>query len=361
MPEPLKNLFNEALISSLAACLKTSYGEFDVEAFQEKVFAAGWKQKELKQRMEHISVMMHEHLPGNYPQAIEILKPVSSNFSGLEHMIFPAYVELFGMGDFEISMSALEYFTPNSSSEFAIRPFIKQAPEKTMQQMSVWAESDDAHVRRLASEGCRPRLPWAMALPLFKQDARPVLKILDKLMFDESQYVRRSVANNLNDISKDHPDVVINIAKNFLGKNMDTDRLVKHACRTLLKQGEPQILKVFGFKKPHHIKITDFVVQDAVYIGDKLNFSFNLLTEESCLGKLRIEYAIDFMKNNGRQKRKIFQISESENTRQQKEISKQHSFKLISTRKYYPGAHGLAIIVNGRELTNAMFQLRVKS
>ncbi len=361
MPEPLKNLFNGALISSLADCLKTSYGKIDVKAFQKKVFADGWKQKELKQRMEHISVTMHSHLPGNYPQAIEILKPVSSNFSGLEHMIFPAYVELYGMGDFEISMSALEYFTPNSSSEFAIRPFIKQSPEKTMQQMADWAESDDAHVRRLASEGCRPRLPWAMALPLFKQDARPVLKILDKLKFDESEYVRRSVANNLNDISKDHPGVVINIARNWLGKNPDTDRLVKHACRSLLKQGEPEILKIFGFEKPRFIKIENFMVQDVVDIGEKLKFSFNLLTKKDCLGKLRIEYAIDFMKNNGHQKRKIFQISESENIRQQKKISKEYSFKLISTRKYYPGAHGIAIIVNGHELANGVFQLRIRN
>jgi 3-methyladenine DNA glycosylase AlkC len=357
MPEPLKNLYNETFLSSLARHLKPGCSEFSAQGFRKAVFDDSWGQKELKQRMNHISVMLHEHLTGDYREKIEILKPVSSHFRGLEHMVFPAFVEHYGLGDFETSMSALEYFTANSSSEFAIRPFIKQSPGKTMRQMEAWAESPNHHVRRLASEGCRPRLPWAMALPVFKKDPRPVIKILNRLKGDESEYVRRSVANNLNDISKDNPEMVIDIARDWLGKKPEIDWVVKHACRSLLKQGEPQMMEIFGFEKPAHISILGFDVQDTVGIGGRLKFSFKLQTQKNKLGKLRIEYAIDFMKNNGQQKRKVFKISESDNPAQKKMVKKEHSFKLISTRKYYPGAHGIAIIINGHELINAGFQL----
>jgi len=357
MPEPLKNLYNEVFVASLACYLKSNDKQFDGKGFQKAVFETGWDQKELKERMNHIAVMLHEYLPGGYRENIKILKSTSSHFSGLEHMVFPAYVELYGMENFETSMSALEHFTPNSSSEFAIRPFIKQSPKKAMQQMETWAESSDHHVRRLATEGCRPRLPWAMALPQFKNDPRPVIRILEKLKDDENEYVRRSVANNLNDISKDNPEMVIAIAKDWLGKTPETDWVVKHACRSLLKQGEAELMAVFGFKKPGHISIREFTVQETVGIGEKLKFSFKLQTQKDRLGKLRIEYAIDFMKNNGLQKRKIFKISESDNSSQVKEICREHSFRLISTRKYYSGAHGIAVIINGHELVDGGFQL----
>jgi len=358
MPEPLKNLFNDVLILSLAGSVSAVYAKFDAEGFQKSVIDRSWQQKELKQRLIHISKKLHDYLPGDYRRNIDILKLASLKFSGLEHMVFPGYVELFGMEDFETSMSALEFFTEKSSSEFAIRPFIKESPEKTMQQMEDWAASANHHVRRLASEGCRPRLPWAMALPHFKKDPRAVLKILDKLKNDESLYVRRSVANNLNDISKDNPDDVIQIAKQWLGDNPQTDWVVKHACRSLLRQGVPQVMEIFGFEEPGHISVSGFSVQETVAIGERLKFNFKLHTHRQKLGKLRVEYAIDFMKNNGNQKRKVFKISESENMDQEKTISRSHSFKPISTRKYYPGAHGISVVVNGHELIEYNFHLR---
>jgi 3-methyladenine DNA glycosylase AlkC len=359
MPEPLKNLYNREFISELCKYLQLEIDTFDTQRFTASVFDDEWNRKELKQRMQHISSMLQACWPDQYRKAIGILKPVSGNFSGLQHMIFPSFVELFGIDDFETSMQALEYFTSNSSSEFAVRPYIKRYPAETMQQMEAWASSSNEHVRRLASEGCRPRLPWAMALPAFKKDPAPVIRILNILKNDESEYVRRSVANNLNDISKDHPGMVVEIARQWLGDNKATDRLVKHACRSLLKQGEPRLLETFGFKKPDHIEISGFVVQNCVDFGGELAFSFRLQTQNKKLGKLRIEYAIDFMKHNGTRRRKIFQVSESESAGTSKTINKRHSFKPISTRKYYPGGHGLAVLVNGVELVCADFQLKV--
>lgn len=357
MPEPLKNLYSEELIASLCHALNTAYSKFDSEKFRVRIFDEEWGKKELKERMRHISETLKIFLPSDYRKAIEILKPVSSHFNGFEYMFFPGYVELYGLDEYQESISALEHFTKYSSSEFAVRAFIKKYPNRMMKQMEKWADSSNHHVRRLASEGCRPRLPWAMSLPEFKKNPQPVLKIIEKLKNDKSEYVRRSVANNLNDISKDNPQIVIDVAKAWLGENPNTGWVVKHACRSLLKQGEPEIMEIFGFGNPSHIIIERFEVQKSVSMGDNLKFSFNLQTQKIRLGKLRIEYAIDFMKNNGKQSRKIFKISESYCSEQKKEITKKHSFKAISTRKYYAGIHGISVIVNGHGLAHGKFQL----
>lgn len=361
MAEPLKNVYSEEFIVSLSRELEAVYGQFDSERFRERIFSDDWAQKELKARMMHISVILHQFLPRNYKKTIEILKSVSSRFSGFEYMFFPGYVELYGLNEYEESILALEHFTKFSSSEFAVRVFIKKYQNRMMVQMERWAESSNHYMRRLASEGCRPRLPWAMALPEFKENPAPVLKILEKLKYDESEDVRRSVANNLNDISKDNPQRLVDVAQKWFGQNTDTDRLVKHACRSLLKQGNPKILELFGFVKPSHIRIEAFKLQESVNMGENLAFSFILQTQQGNLGKLRIEYAIDFMKSNGKRSRKLFKISEADYSAPKKAITKQYSFKNISTRKYYIGIHGLAIIVNGQELADDHFVLNEKA
>lgn len=357
MAELLKNLYSPKLIASLCSSLQSEYSRFDSERFTANIFDREWDEKELKSRMKHISKNLRKSLPNDYQEALEILKSAAPDFSGFEYMFFPGYVELYGLGEYEASIPALEYFTEFSSSEFAVRPFIEKYPNQMMSQMEEWAEYDNHHIRRLASEGCRPRLPWAKALPDFKKNPKPVLRVLEKLKNDESEFVRRSVANNLNDISKDNPQVLINISEKWLGDNKETDKLVKHACRTLLKQGTSEILNIFGFMKPLHVSIQDLKIQQSVVIGEKLQFSLLLNTSQEKLGKLRIEYGIDFVKKNGKPSRKIFKISEADYPEQEKIITKKHSFKIITTRKYYTGNHGIAIIVNGQELANGEFMV----
>jgi 3-methyladenine DNA glycosylase AlkC len=360
MPEPLKNLYSIDLIESLGEQVSSLYDDFDTKGFFRHVIDDEWKDKELKERMKHISESLHQYLPMKYSEAIEILTKSASKFSGFQYMFFPGFVELYGLNEFEKSIQALEHFTKHSSSEFAVRPFIIKYNHKMMGQIEAWAESENHHVRRLASEGCRPRLPWAMSLPVFKQDPTPILPILEKLKNDDSEYVRRSVANNLNDISKDNPKIVIGVAKKWLGNNQQTDWIIKHACRTLLKQGQPEIMKLFGFKKPEHIEVRNFITPKTVEMGGNLAFSFTLESHQEKLGKLRIEYAIDFVKKNGNQSRKSFKISESEVSGNNKIIIKSHSFRKISTRKYYTGNHGIGIIVNGHELADMKFLLTEK-
>lgn len=357
MPEPLKNLYNETLIDSLGEAIRLQYPAFDTAGFNNHIFDEQWSQRELKDRMAHISMTLARFLPDDYSEALKILTPVSSRFNGFEYMFFPGFVELYGLDDFELSITALEAMTPFASAEFAIRPFIVKYPKQTMEVMNKWATSDNEHVRRLASEGCRPRLPWAMALPEFKKNPAAVLPILEQLKADESEYVRRSVANNLNDIGKDNPEVLIDIAHQWKGQSKDTDWVVKHACRSLLKLGETQVLSLFGYADPAHVMLKDLRCDEAVNIGGTFNFCFQLESKEGPLGKLRLEYAIDFMKKNGKPSRKVFKIAESDYQSEQKHIDKNHSFKLITTRVYYPGHHGLAIIVNGKELDALSFEL----
>ena len=350
MAELLKNVYTPEFFESLSRQLQSILPEFDAKTFQQLIFSDNWQQKELKDRMNHIAKTLHLVLAKPYQQTLAVLKKITVDIIGFEYMFLPAYVELYGLTEFELSVDALEHFTEFASAEFAVRPFIKKYPQKMMTQMTIWSTADNHHLRRLASEGCRPRLPWAMALADFKENPQAILPILETLKNDDSEYVRRSVANNLNDISKDNPQIVIGLASAWFAQTKNTDHLIKHACRGLLKQANPQILTLFGFAAPTQIEVASFDVQNSVLMGDNLSFSFTLTTTSKALGKLRIEYAIDYMKSNGKQSRKIFKIAEADYREQEKIINRHQSFKAISTRKHYPGAHAMAIIINGQQL-----------
>jgi len=357
MPEPLKNLYSHKLINTLAIEIKDEYTIFDAQKFTESVLSDEWEDLELKGRMRHIAVVLGEYLPSNYADAIDVLLPVSEKFSGLEHMFFPEFIEQFGLADFKLSMKALEHLTSGSSSEFAIRPFIIKFPDESMKQMALWSQSNHDHVRRLASEGCRPRLPWAMALPVFKKDPAKVLDIILNLIDDESLYVRRSVANNLNDISKDNPHLLIHVAKQYLGQSPNVDWVIKHACRGLLKAGDKSVLPLFGYTDAKHVQLKSFKADAQVLMGEKLNFEFDLQSNSGVLGKLRLEFVIDFVKASGKTSGKVFKISEGEYDQSSRRITKYFSFKPISTRKYYTGEHAISIVINGNKIATQSFIL----
>jgi 3-methyladenine DNA glycosylase AlkC len=359
MAELLKNLYNHNYLELLSDELTLVYADFNKESFFKYIFNSEWDGKELKQRMRHISTTLSDFLPNDYQESIDILKLTFSKLNhsyGLENMIFQDYVEVYGLDSFEISMDALEHFTDKCSSEFAIRQFILKYPDATMTQMLLWTNSDNPHVRRLASEGCRPRLPWAIALSEFKKDPSEVIGILEILRDDKSEYVRKSVANNINDISKDNPQIVKDLANSWIGANKNRDSLLKHGCRTLLKASDKEVLSLFGFTKPDAVELNNLYVSDSVEMGEELEFSFSLNSKKE-LGKLRVEYAIDFLRKNGTHNTKIFKISEGVFTQDEKLISKKYSFRPISTRRYYRGLHRLSIIINGVSFTKKEFSL----
>ncbi len=358
--EALKNIFDEKFVCELSSYIALYDRTFKQKQFNSKVLNT-LEELELKQRMRLISSTIKDFSSLNYKELLEVLKKVKKHFSieesmSLASMVLPDFVEVYGLNDFDNSIIALEYFTINSSSEFAIRDFIIKYEKETMEYMLLWAKSSNEHIRRLASEGSRPRLPWAKAISSFKKNPELILEILDILKNDKSLYVRRSVANNLNDISKDNPSVLINFVQKNINKNKNLTWLCKHASRTLLKKGNTEILELFSYRKIKDLSINNFELEQNVSIGEYLNFSFNLISSE-VLTLIRLEYEIDFIMSNYKRSKKIFMISSSNVKSNNKQISKKHSFKKITTRKYYKGLHYITIIVNGEKIIQKSFNL----
>ena len=356
MAEQLKNLYSKEFIKKLANRLFLAFTNFEKEDFINTIFDISWQNLELKQRMRHIAITLNKYLPFSYKKQLEILKEVKKDFTGLEAMIFQDFVEVFGLDDFDESMKALEVFTQDASSEFAIRQFILKYEEQTMNQMKIWAKSKNEHLRRLSSEGFRPRLPWAISLPKFKQNPTKALEIIELLKNDKSLYVRKSVANNLNDISKDNPQLVIKFVKENLGSTKELDWICKHASRTLLKKGDKQILELFNFDKSHHINLIDFCYDKSVNIDENLSFSFEINSDEN-IGNIRVEYVIYYLKSNNIHNKKVFMISQNEIKSSSKKFTKKQSFKNMTTRKHYLGKHFIAILINGEEILKKEFYL----
>ena len=276
----------------------------------------------------------------------------------LEYMFIPDYIELYGIDEFEPAADALEFVTQFVSCEFAVRPFLLKYEKEMIGRMMKWSKHENHKVRRLSSEGSRPRLPWAMAIPSLKKDPSPILPILENLKNDPSEWVRRSVANSLNDIAKDHPEIVIRLAQKWKGISKETDAIIKHGSRTLLKKGHAEILSHYGLKS-EQLHISGFkILTPKVKIGKELVFSFEVLNGSKNKQTLRLEYGLYYMKSNGEWSRKVFKISEKIITPGVKlNVERKQSFRKITTRVFYPGKHKLSIIVNGEEKGVRNFEL----
>lgn len=365
MAGAMKDMYNYQSLHRLALDIKAVYGEFRAEDFLQSIMDETWKDLELKGRVAKISVSLGEHLPADFKTAIGIIDKVVMNY-GMQQDIFagyfPAFVEIYGRdeADWDTAMAALARYTQYASSEFAVRWFIINHEERMMEQMYAWSRDENEHIRRLASEGSRPALPWGQALTRFKKDPGPVLPILEQLKTDPSMYVRKSVANNLNDISKTHPELVIKLAKDWYGKDEYTDWIVKHGCRTLLKKGNRDILALLGYDDETSVDVRNFALETtSVFIGEDMVFSFEILTAKAM--KVRLEYGIYYVKANGKTSRKIFQISKvSLKENEKKYYKKKHSFADVSVRKHYPGIHSITLIVNGMERGTLDFEVLIK-
>ena len=276
-----------------------------------------------------------------------------------EYGFLPDFIERFGLEQPDISIPALEQMTRWTSAEFAVRPYLRDYPERMYQQMQAWAWHRSPLVRRLATEGFRPRLPWGMGIPVLKKNPEIILPVLEQLKNDPTETVRRSVANNLNDISKDHPELVLEIADRWLGAHPDTDWVVRHACRGLLKKGHSTALKLFGFDPDLSvISISNFQHDASVIIGERFYFDFVLRNTGKKATMVRLEYAIDYQTLSGKISKKVFKISEFEIAPgEEKHFSKNQRFQDFTTRKHYPGSHRLAILVNGQEQANGTFEV----
>jgi 3-methyladenine DNA glycosylase AlkC len=356
-----ENIFNEEMIEALAGRVATAYPEFASEAFA-RAALDGLEPLELKARSEHIRDALRAHLPQDPEEAIALL--VASMFAeeddgtggvegmgGFRHMPALDFVPTYGLENPEHSLDAIEKMTLYFSAEFAIRPFIRAHPEVTMSRMLAWAEDRDWRLRRLASEGSRPRLPWAKQLQAFIKDPSPTIEILDLLYDDTNLVVRRSAANHLNDISRDNPEVALDVAQRWMdGASKEAAWTVKHAMRTLVKKGNPDALAMLGFSGGDAVEIEDFSLEPLeVKLGDDATFSFTLTSEEEDNVALIVDYALHRALKNGKVGRKVFKLGKVElEPGKQSSFSKTHSFKQLSTRTYYAGEHKIEVLLNGR-------------
>ena len=377
--EPFKNMWNERFFDGFTKALKSIINDFDERQFLSQVIDDEWNQKELLQRARHITTVLKNFLPADFKTAttkiVEIINYIKQTHYwekltqlshdekfglSLEYGFLGDYVEQYGLHDYETSVKAIEEITQFTSCEGAVRSFIIKYPDEMMKQMLDWSKHESQWVRRLSSEGCRPRLPWAVALTKLKENPAPIIPILENLKNDPSKFVRMSVANNLNDIAKDNPEVVIDLAKKWQGKSENTDRVIKHGCRTLLKQGHAEVMELFGFgSEVKNITIEDFrVLTPEVIVGKSLEFSFKLLNNNNKKTKIRLEYAIYYQKANGTLSKKVHKISEKEYAAHSvTSITRKHPFKVVTTRVLHPGRHQVSPIINGNEFEKYDFEL----
>ncbi len=373
MAEPFKNLLNKQVIETMAEHFQSQWSGLDVKGF---IATATYNldSLELKARTERITETMIEYLPADFEKAVKImfasLGPPSSNdisastvnakgISGWAIMPMTHYVALRGHDHFDLSMKLFKEMTKRCSAEFGIRFFIQASPEKTLTVLKTWTTDDNHHVRCLVSEGTRPRLPWATRLPLFIKDPSAVIDLLERLKDDDEEYVRRSVANNLNDIAKDHPDLVADIAAQWLKEaSQERQRLIRHACRTLIKNGHKKTLAILGYKpaKIKHASI-DILTPNIVF-GDALQFTLSIDSDLNQDQDLIIDYIIHHQKANGSTTPKVFKWRTTTLAAKKMLTStKKHAIKKITTRMYYPGLHTVEIMVNGVSVAAADFQL----
>lgn len=365
MTEPLKAIYNEAFLRQFSEKVHAVYGTFDSERFIAEVLGNTWGELALKARIGRIAEILGRYLPPLYDEALDILFSIEENCIGFPYLFFPEFVALYGQEQdhWELSMKALERFTVKSSAEFAVRPFLLKNTERMMCQMEEWSKHPNEHVRRLSSEGCRPRLPWREALVMFKNDPTPVLRILEQLKADPSLYVRKSVSNNLNDIAKDHPAVVLETARRWKGVHSDTDWIVRQGCRTLIRRADPEAMALFGYGDTVSgaTIATDAslsVVPRVLSVDGSCELRYELNIREGDLVRIRIEYGIDFVKLRGCTSRKIFLLSDKiVHGGAHLSATRTHRWLDLTTRRHYPGEHHIVLLVNGREVADAVMKL----
>jgi 3-methyladenine DNA glycosylase AlkC len=275
----------------------------------------------------------------------------------LPHTVFVAQ---YGLAHFEESMRAQHALTQRFTAEFSIRPFLEQHPQATLRQLTAWAADPNPHVRRLVSEGTRPRLPWAPRLRQFQADPAPVLALLELLKDDPALYVRRSVANNLNDIGKDHPAVLASTARAWL-KNAPAGRawIVGHALRSAVKRGESAALQVLGFGEKAQVAVGHIHINPArAVMGGSVRIGFELTSTHKHEQGVLVDLAVHYVKSSGQARAKVFKLKTlALAPGQTAALAKTLSLAEMSTRKHYPGVHRVDVILNGEAHRLGAFEL----
>ncbi len=353
-----RSVFNPAVVRAFAADLKRAWPEFNSRGFS-RLINSRIEDLNFGARSDLITEALERYLPDEYPRAVRILLdalgpeldvPDLTGYDGFIIMPQTAYIARNGLEHYDLSMHALYEMTKRFSSEGAVRTFLRRYPERTLALFNTWVENPNPHVRRLVSEGTRPRLPLASRLNAFVDDPVPVIGLLEKLKADPELYVRRSVANNLNDIAKDNPDIVLATLERWSVDAGDgTQWIIRHGLRTLLKQGHPRAFKLLGYGESAAVRISHIAIcPTPVSLGDDAVLTLALVSEGSESQQLMIDYIVHYVKANGARKPKVFKLAKKTLAPgEEVTLSKRLSFRPMTTRTYYPGRHRLDIQING--------------
>ena len=365
-------LFNAQKVQMLAKEIKTVYPAFKEYAFTEEVLVA-FPKLELKARITHIAEMLFKYLPSVYEVAVEIIEKAlpealdeskeDDDYGDFIYSPYAKYVETYGCNAeyLDCSLALLRELTKRFSVEFSIRAFINNFPDETLTMLAVCALSTNYHERRLASEGLRPKLPWAKKLNI---DYKVLIRLLDRLYSDNTRYVTRSVANHLNDISKIDPELAIEILRRWevsqKQEHKEMAYILSHALRTLVKDGNADALSLLGYApEPYIVLSQQTLSSEEVSVGEAVEFAFHIEAKESC--SLMLDYVLHFNTKSGKKSRKVHKIkkvclSQGESI----VIRKKHLFKAnMTTRKLYAGIHKVELQINGKRYELGSFNLNV--
>lgn len=355
----LKHIFDMTRMQQFARDTKAVWADFDERRFL-RAATDDLDNLGIMQRMRKVASAYAETLPEDYEQALAILSQVAPRIQhGFASISLSEFVALRGADDFERSMEALREFTRYGSSEFAVRHFIESDPERTLKVMTAWAEDENEHVRRLASEGTRPRLPWSFQLKTLQADPSLAMPILERLKADQSLYVRKSVANHLNDISKDHPAWLVEQLAGWPQDVRETGWIVKQALRTLVKKGDPRALTLVGATGEAEARVEAFTVDpQTLRLGDRLTISARVVSTGAERQKIVADYAIHYVKASGRPSRKVFKLKTFDLAAgEAMPLAISQTVKDFTTRKHHAGWHKVELMLNGTLAAEGGFNL----
>jgi 3-methyladenine DNA glycosylase AlkC len=375
MAEPFKNLFNAEVVRAIGHHLQRVDPGLDRRGFEARALA-GLDALELKARVLQVADALVTVLPTDVDRAAGLLE-ASLGPPGEGDDLGALRTSERGLGGWAVwplteaiarlaidaperGLAALHAMTQRMTAEFAIRPFIVRHPALSFATLTRWVADPSAHVRRLVSEGSRPRLPWGLRLQALVQDPSPTLPLLAALQDDPSEYVRLSVANHLNDIARDHPARIGEwLVRHLPGASAERRALLRHASRTLIKQGDAAVLAAWGLGQAFRGEARWAVAPSRVAVGGDLTLKLLLRSTSPRPQRLVIDYAVHHVKANGSTSPKVFKGWTLElGPREERALERRHSFKPITTRTYHPGAHTVDLRINGKLLGEATFQLR---
>jgi len=357
----LKEIFNRERLAHIARETEAVWPAFDRKRFM-TLATEGLDDLGIMQRMRLVATSLYETLPQEFANAVPILEKLAPRLGhAFTAISLSEYVALYGQKHFDRSLEALKLLTRFGSSEFAIRHFLVADFDRTISVMRGWAANENEHVRRLASEGSRPRLPWSFQLKNLIADPSPTGPILDALKADPSLYVRKSVANHLNDIGKDHPELLIERVSGWDRPDKHTAWIVRHALRTLIKKGDPLALALIGTTGRAEVKVLDFsVAPKKINLGDRITTRAKLVSASKTAQRLVVDYAIHYTKKNGLS-RKVFKLKEIDLApKATVDLAISQTVRDFTTRKHNAGFHRVELLVNGAVLAESGFDLRIR-